>query len=56
MIEGTWVLGMVEDRQGGNLMMVPCSDNKRDAQTLTNLITEYIREGTVIVKDETIGE
>lgn len=47
-VEGQWVFGGVE-RKGGRCFMVPVEERTRE--TLTGIIKEKIRPGSIIVSD-----
>ena len=49
--EGQWVLGGV-DRDTGKCFLLPCPNNKRDADTLLPLISRWILPGSVVYTDE----
>ena len=45
-----WVLGIVQ-RGSGELRLELCPDNRRDALTLTQLVTKYVHPGTTVISD-----
>lgn len=49
LIEGTWILGMI-DREGGFRLEI-CPNNKRDKLTLEALITKNVAPGSIIMTD-----
>lgn len=53
LVEGIWVLGMI-DRQGGYRLEV-CPDNKRDHETLLPIIQKHVISGTTIITDQWRG-
>lgn len=53
-IEGHWILGMI-DREGGYRLEI-CPDNKRDRITLESLIIKHVAPGTIIMIINVIDE
>ena len=49
-MKGKWILGGVE-RGSGECFLVECENNHRDHHTLTRLIKQHVRPGTVIITD-----
>ena len=49
MIDGHWILGMI-DREGGFRLEI-CPNNKRDRATLEELIKKHVAPGTTIMTD-----
>ena len=60
-VDGQWILGMIEintgdvKRRGGRFRLEICEDNKRDHNTLSNLIRKHVKPGTTLVTDEWRG-
>ena len=50
LVKGKWILGGVE-RGSGECFLVECENNHRDHHTLTRLIKQHVRPGTVIITD-----
>jgi transposase-like protein len=48
-IEGNWVLGMI-DLNGGFRLEI-CPDNSRSKETLLDLINKHVKKGTTIMTD-----
>ncbi|CAN7938678.1 unnamed protein product, partial [Ixodes hexagonus] len=59
LVEGIWILGMVElqtgtagtRRRGGSVRLEVCPGNKRDTATLLTLIQRHVLPGTTIMTD-----
>ena len=49
-VDGVWVFGMVE-RDSGDLRLEVCPDNKRDQNTLLELVKKHVSPGTTIMSD-----
>ena len=49
-VDGQWIFGMVE-RNGGELRLEGCQDNKRDKKTLLELLNKHVSKGSVIMSD-----
>lgn len=49
-VHGKWLLGMIE-RKTGNVRFAMCPDNKRDKETLLQLIEENVEKKTTIITD-----
>lgn len=52
LIEGCWILGMIEREGVKNFRLEICPNNKRDAATLLPIIMKFVRPGTTIITDE----
>lgn len=50
-VDGTWILGLVERDNPANCIMIPCPNNRRDADTLLPLIMHNVLPGTIIYTD-----
>lgn len=50
-VEGSWILGMIERRHPKNYRLEICPDNKRDNNTLIDLIKKHVAIGTTIHSD-----
>ena len=54
MVEGNWILGMIEVGTGEALCkyrLEICPENKRDANTLISFIEKHVTPGTTIITD-----
>ena len=50
MVDGCWVFGMV-CRKTGELRLEVCPENRRDQNTLLNLIEKHVEKGTTVMSD-----
>lgn len=58
-VDGQWIFGMIEintgeegqKRRGGRFRLEICPDNRRDAETLRQLIQKHVKPGTTLVTD-----
>ena len=54
MVQGNWILGMIEVGTGetlNNYRLEICPENKRDANTLIPPIEKHVAQGTTIITD-----
>ena len=49
-VEGQWVFGGIDTETKG-IFLIPCPENKRNADTLIPLIERWIKPGTTIISD-----
>lgn len=49
-VEGSWILGMI-DIQTNEIRLEICPDNRRDQNTLLNLIQKHVRPDSTIFTD-----
>src|SRR5258705_1876477 len=54
LVEGTWIFGMI-DNETNELRIHVCKDDKRDENTLTDMLLKYVEVGTTIVSDMWAG-
>ena len=48
-VDGVWVLGLVERTTARKMILIPVI--KRDSATLTSLIFQYVKPGSIIFSD-----
>ena len=54
LVDGTWVVGGIQ-RHTDSCFLSICPGNKRDAPTLSNIVTTYVRRGTTVITDKWKG-